>query len=126
LFCTYIDEKESVVATNFNNIADRLWDAADKLRANTHLRASEYSVPVLGLIFLKFADQKFAVIDRILQEHARQSDPDQIEILLMLRSSNMPTQEEREQALEVFRHELADVIDWDSAQYNNGLVLMHT
>jgi len=79
------------MATNFNHIADRLWDTVDKLSANTHFRASEYSVPVLGLIFLKFADQKFAAIDRILQEHARQSDPDQIEILLMLRSSNMPT-----------------------------------
>ncbi len=33
-----------------------LWAAADKLRANSDLRASEYSTPVLGLIFLKFAD----------------------------------------------------------------------
>jgi len=33
-----------------------LWSAADKLRANSDLRASEYSTPVLGLIFLKFAD----------------------------------------------------------------------
>jgi type I restriction enzyme M protein len=55
------------VATNFNDIAGRLWDAADKLRANTPLRASEYSVPVLGLIFLKFADQKFAAVDRDLR-----------------------------------------------------------
>jgi type I restriction enzyme M protein len=61
------------VATSFNDIVDNLWSAADKLRANTHLRASEYSVPVLGLIFLKFADQKFAVVDRVLQEHVRQS-----------------------------------------------------
>lgn len=58
---------------HFNNIADRLWDAADKLRANTPLRASEYSVPVLGLIFLKFADQKFQAVDAILQERKRQS-----------------------------------------------------
>jgi type I restriction enzyme M protein len=60
------------VATNFNELVDRLWNAADKLRANTHLRSSEYSVPVLGLIFLKFADQRFAVVDTILQE--RQHD----------------------------------------------------
>jgi type I restriction enzyme M protein len=38
----------------------RLWEAADELRANSKLKASEYSVPVLGLIFLRFADQKFA------------------------------------------------------------------
>jgi hypothetical protein len=30
-----------------------LWTAADKLRANSDLKASEYSTPVLGLIFLK-------------------------------------------------------------------------
>lgn len=62
------------MATNFNDIADRLWNAADRLRANTPLRASEYSVPVLGLIFLKFADQKFTAVDRILQERVRQSN----------------------------------------------------
>src|SRR5215213_8144455 len=33
-----------------------LWNAADNLRANSDLKASEYSTPVLGLIFLKFAD----------------------------------------------------------------------
>lgn len=40
-------------------VADRLWDTADELRANSHLKAGEYSVPVLGLIFLKFADSRF-------------------------------------------------------------------
>ncbi|NJN47546.1 MAG: SAM-dependent DNA methyltransferase, partial [Candidatus Competibacteraceae bacterium] len=35
---------------------DDLWSAADNLRANSDLKASEYSTPVLGLIFLKFAD----------------------------------------------------------------------
>ena len=36
-----------------------LWKSADTLRANSDLRASEYSAPVLGLIFLKFADNKY-------------------------------------------------------------------
>ena len=36
-----------------------LWRAADSLRANSDLKASEYSTPVLGLIFLKFADNKY-------------------------------------------------------------------
>ena len=36
-----------------------LWAAADKLRANSDLKASEYSTPVLGLIFLKIADNKY-------------------------------------------------------------------
>ncbi|MDV6345028.1 type I restriction-modification system subunit M N-terminal domain-containing protein [Nitrosomonas sp. Is37] len=36
-----------------------LWSAADNLRANSDLKSSEYSTPVLGLIFLKFADNKY-------------------------------------------------------------------
>lgn len=36
-----------------------LWNAADNLRANSDLKASEYSTPVLGLIFLKFADNNY-------------------------------------------------------------------
>src|SRR2546423_1321156 len=41
------------------DVASHLWDTADELRANSHLKASEYSIPVLGLIFLKFADSRF-------------------------------------------------------------------
>jgi type I restriction enzyme M protein len=36
-----------------------LWSAADNLRANSDLKSSEYSIPVLGLIFLKFADNNY-------------------------------------------------------------------
>jgi type I restriction enzyme M protein len=36
-----------------------LWNAADNLRANSDLKSSEYSTPVLGLIFLKFADNNY-------------------------------------------------------------------
>jgi len=36
-----------------------LWRAADNLRANSDLKASEYSTPVLGIIFLRFADNKY-------------------------------------------------------------------
>lgn len=36
-----------------------LWRSADTLRANSDLKSSEYSTPVLGLIFLKFADNKY-------------------------------------------------------------------
>lgn len=49
--------------TDIYEIADRLWETADELRANSHLKASEYSVPVLGLIFLKFADSRFSEVE---------------------------------------------------------------
>ena len=42
-----------------SEIEKKLWDAADELRANSSLKASEYSIPVLGLIFLRYADFKF-------------------------------------------------------------------
>ncbi len=38
----------------------RLWDAADQFRANSGLKAAQYSAPVLGLIFLRFAEARFA------------------------------------------------------------------
>ena len=44
---------------NGNAIEARLWEAADELRANSKLRSAEYSVPVLGLVFLRYADHKF-------------------------------------------------------------------
>jgi len=52
-------------------IEKKLWRAADQLRVNSKLKASEYSVPVLGLIFLRFADQKFSMVEKELAERAR-------------------------------------------------------
>ena len=34
-------------------------ECRNQLRANSDLKSSEYSTPVLGLIFLKFADNKY-------------------------------------------------------------------
>ncbi|HLW00883.1 MAG TPA: class I SAM-dependent DNA methyltransferase [Ktedonobacterales bacterium] len=45
---------------NHSEIEKKLWDAADRLRANSRLKSSEYATPVLGLIFLRFADYKFS------------------------------------------------------------------
>jgi type I restriction enzyme M protein len=44
----------------------RLWDAADELRANSGLTPAEYSLPVLGLVFLAYADHRFTQIDQAL------------------------------------------------------------
>lgn len=51
--------------TDLSQLEARLWDAADELRANPGLKASEYSSPVLGLIFLRFADARFAAQEEI-------------------------------------------------------------
>ncbi|MBU4426590.1 MAG: type I restriction-modification system subunit M [Proteobacteria bacterium] len=55
------------MAQNNNEIEKRLWGAADELRANSRLKASEYSVPVLGLIFLRYADHKFSQAEKELK-----------------------------------------------------------
>jgi type I restriction enzyme M protein len=46
-------------AEQLKQLEDDLWSAADNLRANSDLKSSEYATPVLGLIFLKFADNKY-------------------------------------------------------------------
>jgi type I restriction enzyme M protein len=53
---------------NHTEIEKRLWEAADELRANSKLKSSEYSIPVLGLIFLRYADQKFSEAEKRLSQ----------------------------------------------------------
>ena len=59
--------------TNLSQIERTLWHAADELRANSNLKGSEYSTPVLGLIFLKYADYKFT---QVQQELKSETPPD--------------------------------------------------
>lgn len=51
-------EKDATTAT----LEKGLWDAADQFRANSGLKAQEYSGPILGLIFLRFAEARFAAL----------------------------------------------------------------
>ena len=44
---------------NIQELENRLWSAADQLRANTGLTSQEYSRPVLGLIFLRYAEYRY-------------------------------------------------------------------
>jgi type I restriction enzyme M protein len=45
--------------TATDTLEKRLWEASDQLRANSGLTSAQYSTPVLGLIFLPFADVRF-------------------------------------------------------------------
>lgn len=56
----------SAPRTDIYDVADRLWETADELRANSHLKAAEYAIRVLGLIFLKFADSRFTELEAAL------------------------------------------------------------
>ena len=56
-----------------DTLENRLWAAADQLRANSGLTAQQYSQPVLGLIFLRFAEVRFAARRGELEKMASSS-----------------------------------------------------
>jgi len=45
-----------------------LWEAADNLRANSKLTSSDYFMPVLGVIFLRHAANRFEAASRQIEE----------------------------------------------------------
>ena len=53
-----------------DQLEKRLWEAADQLRANSGLNAQQYSGPVLGLIFLRFVEVRFAKQRALLEKQA--------------------------------------------------------
>lgn len=52
---------------NIEQLERRLWDAADQLRANSNLNSSEYFMPVMGLIFLRHAYNRFLKVKSELE-----------------------------------------------------------
>src|SRR5207247_2802404 len=56
-----------------DTLEKRLWAAADQLRANSGLTSAQYSQPVLGLIFLRFAEVRFAAQREKLEKTAASS-----------------------------------------------------
>jgi Type I restriction-modification system methyltransferase subunit len=57
-----------MTAQQLKDLESRLWKAADDLRANSKLTATEYSFPVLGLIFLRHAYRRFADVKERIEE----------------------------------------------------------
>jgi type I restriction enzyme M protein len=53
---------------NLNQFEDSLWAAADNLRANSKLTSSEYCMPVLGVIFLRHATNRYDTACRQIEE----------------------------------------------------------
>lgn len=47
-------------------LKDRLWESADALRANSGLKSTEYATPILGLIFLRFAESKYRQYEKAI------------------------------------------------------------
>ncbi|NMF02997.1 SAM-dependent DNA methyltransferase [Bifidobacterium boum] len=47
----------------------QLWEAADNLRSNSTLTSQQYCMPVLGLIFLRYAWGRFKVVDKEIKDN---------------------------------------------------------
>src|SRR5665213_4043655 len=56
--------------SDLSMIENHLWRAADQLRANAGLLPSQYARPVLGLLFLRYADERFSAIEKRLAPRA--------------------------------------------------------
>ena len=56
--------------TGTETLESRLWAAADEFRANSGLTSAQYSQPVLGLIFLRFAEVRFLARRAVLKKQA--------------------------------------------------------
>lgn len=54
------------MATDLAVIEAQLWKVADQLRANSGIKPSEYARPVLGLLFLRYADERFSEVEKEL------------------------------------------------------------
>lgn len=65
------------MASDLNQIENSLWAAANQLWANTGLKPAEFSNPVLGLIFLRYAEKRFHEVKAKLV--AAGSDPNALE-----------------------------------------------
>ncbi|MGL9913624.1 type I restriction enzyme M protein [Enterococcus sp. DIV0784] len=49
-------------------LKDDLWTTAIDMRANSNLSAHDYAEPILGLIFLRFADAKYKKFEKAIEE----------------------------------------------------------
>jgi len=56
------------VSDDRKNLHERLWASAEQLRANSSLKLNEMFEPILGLIFLKFADVRFKQATQLIED----------------------------------------------------------
>jgi len=66
----YQEELGAVDSTDLAEVQRTLWAAADQLRANSTLAPNEYRGPVLGLIFLAYAEYRFDQVRPEVEAHA--------------------------------------------------------
>ena len=53
---------------NIRKLESELWESADLLRAGSKLTSNQYCMPVLGLIFLRYAYSRFKMVEKEIQK----------------------------------------------------------
>lgn len=61
--------------TDLAKVRNTLWAAADELRANSKLTPVQYRNPVLGLVFLAYAENRFEAVRREVESKASARNP---------------------------------------------------
>ena len=49
---------------NIKKLESDLWESADLLRAESKLTSNQYCMPVLGLIFLRYAYSRYKLVEK--------------------------------------------------------------
>ena len=70
-----VDRLSPVKATNLAKVRSTLWGAADELRANSKLTPVQYRDPVLGLVFLAYAENRFEAVRGEVEAKATVRNP---------------------------------------------------
>lgn len=55
--------KGEIEMVNIRKLESDLWESADLLRAGSKLTSNQYCMPVLGLIFLRYAYSRFKLME---------------------------------------------------------------
>lgn len=90
------------------------------------VRSDHYSELMKKLEEIRYSD-KYLLPGTVARYIIRSETlPGQVEFSFIWRSTIMPNEMARKKALDDFQQSLADVLDWSTAQYKEGQVLMHT
>jgi len=65
----------TVKTTDLAKVRNTLWAAADELRANSKLTPGQYRDPVLGLVFLAYAENRFEAVRSEVEAKATARNP---------------------------------------------------
>jgi len=129
------------MSADLKKLENRLWEVADNLRANSTLSSYEYSTPILGLIFLRYAWHRFKPMHEKLEGQSsgrRTIGPDdykaegvlylpeeaRYDYLLTLPESEDIGQKVNEamEAIEKENPELADVLPKEYKRFNDSML----